>query len=216
MAKNSKPAAKKSGFGWLWAIFFMLLGCFLTLAVPIVLLLFVLPKATPASELNSPSSGGRPDFAVQISQDYINRELKTYLNKNPAKVGGVAELKGVVIEFQDNSIVQLTNRISFLTGEFDIQIRENVRIQNGRVVLSLADALKIESFAIPAQVANLVFDEVNKIAANSINEQLAKISEPQENTSGLSSTPGIIRQPKLLSVSTRAGILSAEVDISLS
>lgn len=215
MAKNSRPVAKKSGFGWLGALFFVLLGCFLTLAVPIVLLLFVLPKATPGTELNLPSSGGRPDLSVQISQDYINRELKTYLTKNPVKVGGVAELKGVVIEFQDNSIVQLTNRVSFLTGEFDIQIRENVRTQNGKVVLSLADALKIQSFAIPTQVANLVFDEVNKIAANSINEQIAKISEPKESTPGTSSTRGVVRQPRLLSVRTQAGILSAEVDISL-
>lgn len=212
MAKNSKVDVKtKKGFGWLGALGFMLLGSLLTLVLPLLALFFLLPKATPGTELNLPSSGGRPDLSIQISQDYINREIKSYFAKNPPNILGIAGIKSSVLELRENSIVQATVRVSVLTGDFDIQVREKISLDNGKVLLTLADDLKIENFAIPAQVANLVFQEVNKTAATAINQQIAKISEAKNNETG----EKLGRSPKLLAVRTQPGVLSADVDISI-
>src|SRR5690242_7048140 len=106
------PVPQKSGqsFGVWKALGFMFLGMLLTITLALSFFLLFTGAPQTGQPLPQPAPSGKPDLTATVSQEYINREVATSLEKNPISILGVADLKQVEIEFLPDSAISVTAR----------------------------------------------------------------------------------------------------------
>ncbi len=199
--RHPAPPRPRRGLPW-WA------GCglfFIGFVVGVLGLLggvFLLFGAATASQPLSapPNVPGTPDIATQLSQTYLNTEIKRNLQGTSIKLLNVATLTGLVLDVRDNQQVLVTARVHTLLGDFDIGITEAVSVQDGQVVVRSTGEPRLGSTTIPINLN----DAVNAINTLEVQPQINKY---------VTNVTVDGRILKLIGLTTTTGIITAKFNV---
>ena len=97
------------------------------------------------------------------------------LNANPVKLLNVLEVKQVVIELKAGTQVKIAARAEAFGRQIDLNIKDNVSVKNGQVILSLAESVKAGGFELGFLNLNSIVDNVNLFVTGEINKLIAGV-----------------------------------------
>jgi hypothetical protein len=203
-AQSPRPPAIR---WWRWIIGslgWVLVGIFLGIGLTFIWLLLSVSAPLPSAPLTQPVASNKPDSNLTLSQEYINREITGFLNTNPVKVLGVLEVKQVVVELKPGTQINVAARAEALGRQLNLNIKDNVSVSNGKVMLSLAEPVKAGEFDLGFLNLNGVVDNVNVLVAGEINKLIAGVG---------SALPG--HTPNLQQIELSEGLLDATFEVKV-
>jgi uncharacterized protein YpmS len=192
---------------WRWIIGslgLVLVGVCLGIGLTFIWILLSVSAPLSSAPLTQPVASNKSDANLTLSQEYINREITGFLNASPVKVLGVLEVKQVVVELKSGSQINIAARAEALGRQLDLNIKDNVSVSNGKVMLSLAESVKAGEFDLGFLNLNGVVDNVNLLVAGEINKLIAGVG---------SALPG--HTPNLQQIALSEGVLGATFEVKV-
>lgn len=154
--------------------------------------------------LAPPVSSNKSDAKLTLSQEYINREIAGLLNANPVKLLNVLEVKQVVIELKAGTQVKIAARAEAFGRQIDLNIKDNVSVKDGKVILSLAESVKAGGFELGFLNLNSVVENVNLFVAGEINKLIAGVGSAL-----------VGHTPNLQLITLSEGVLEATFEVKI-
>lgn len=208
---TNPPPRPRPVIAWWQALLFMLAGSIVTVLLLVLWIVFFTGVPANNLPLTPPPASGKADLNAQISQEYVNREISSYLTKNPVSVLGVIQVKQVLVQFNSDQTLTATIRISTLGRQLDFSIKDKVEVRGNRVALYLQEPPKIDGFGLPTNVLNGALDQINNSVANQLNQLVTAAGMAKDCTTGQQYG----RTPTLLGLNVQPGVMSAQFSIAI-
>lgn len=197
--------------GWWQAALFMLAGGILTVVLGILYITLFVGVAQNNLPLSQPPASGKADLTAQVSQEYVNREIASILAKKPVNILGVAEVKGVVVQFNPDQTLSATVRVAGFGRQLDFNIKDTVQVRGNQVALSLKENPQLDGLGLPVGLLDGVLDQVNANVASQLNQLIVSVGQAKDCTTGQQ----LGRVPTLLALDVQPGVLNARFAIAI-
>lgn len=182
---NGRPAAfpspgqvqrSRRGIPWVAGCALMLFGFILGVIALLLGALWYFGTGKDSAPLPvRPTATGTPDIAAQISESYLNTEIKRQIKANPVTIGGVVGLSDLVVKIQPGNLLEVQAKIGSPIADFDVTINERIAVQNGQIVLRAEGNPTVGKGNLPIDVS-LVVNVINRdVVQPRINEAAAKV-----------------------------------------
>lgn len=205
---NLKQA--RSGLRWLQALACMFVGGLLTMSGLVIYFMLLAGVPATPTPLAQPEPSGRVDLTGMLSQEYVNLEVMNNLSKNPISVLGVGQIKQITLQFNSNSVIDVTSRVVVLGRQFDVKSKQTIFVKDNKVGIALVEEPQLEGFGVPGPVLRGLVNDVNQKMADQINQQLTALGTGLDSNGKPSG-----RTPTLLRLTGVPGGLEADFTVKL-
>lgn len=197
--------------GWWQALLFMVAGGGLTVILLVLYITLFVGSAQNNLPLALPPASGKADLTAGVSQEYVNREIASILDKTPVNILGVVEVKQVVVQFNSGSTLDARVRVTAFGRQLDFNIKDSLQVRGNQVALTLKEDPKLGGLGLPVGILNGVLDQVNTNVASQLNRLITSVGQAKDCLTGQQ----IGRVPTLLALDVQPGVLNAKFAIAI-
>lgn len=188
---------KSGGVPWLMGCGLLLFG--IVIGVVGLLLFALFWFGTPVTNQPLPRSDfkGTPDVAATISESYLNSTIAQFVNEKPISLGGLANVKDIVLRILPNQRIEATLRGGNNLVDFDIIVTEAIGLRDGKIALNPVGQPRVGKGDLPAGSDKLVELANTTIIEPQINQNLTQLKFNN-------------RSYKLVDLSTAQGLITVK------
>jgi len=166
---------KNGGVPWFLGCGLLVFGMLIGVAGLLLFALFWFGTPVTNQPLPRPDFKGTADVAATVSEAYLNVTTSQFVNEKPISLGGLANVKDIVLRVLPNQRIETTLRGGNNLVDFDIIVTEAIGLRDGKIVLNPVGQPKVGKGDLPAGSDKLVELANTTIIEPQINQNLAQL-----------------------------------------
>ncbi len=167
--------SRGAGIPWVIGCGLLLLGMIVGAVGLFLLALFWFGSPASNQPLPRSEAKGTADLSATLSEDYLNATLNKYLKESPVNLGGIANVKDVVLKIQPNQRVDVTLRLGNSFIDFDIGVTEALGVKQNKLVLVPVGQPRVGKGNLPVGADKVVELANSTLIEPEINKSLAQV-----------------------------------------